>query len=289
MRLSSWGGERAKWGVIALAALVLITSTAACAESGSKEQAEDNKAASVPTPVPESDEHFTRLNWDLLNSDPDAYKGASVDVVGQIFLPPERDEGSVYFQMYADPKNSEWNTIVSYADGSLRVKEDDFVRVRGTVVGKFEGENAFGAALTVPVVTADSIRIVDATAAASPAVRTLPRRQIAQAGITITVQKVDFAEDETRVFLAVKNGSRSQFNLYSSSGKAVQRGRQFESTYSSGDYPELSSEILPGVFTSGVIVFPPMGPNAGLEIHLEGYSEDSSVGDYGSLTWSFRW
>jgi hypothetical protein len=174
--------------VVTIAAIALLTTVGACAGSGEKKSAGTTTGSSQPPPPPpESSEHFTRSNWDLLNSDPEQYKGASVDIVGKIFQPPERDEGAVAFQMYADPKGSEWNTIVSYGDSSLRLRVDDFVHVRGTVVGKFEGENSFGVKLTVPVVTADSIRVVDATAAASAAIRTLPRRQIAQAGITITV------------------------------------------------------------------------------------------------------
>jgi hypothetical protein len=237
----------------------------------------------------ESSEHFTRDNWDVLNSDPEGQKGASVDIVGQVFLTPERDQDGVYFQMYADPKNAEWNTVVGYADPTFRVKADDFVRVRGTVSGKFEGENAFGADLTVPVVLADSVKVVDAVAAASPAIKTLPRQQQSQAGITTTVQKVEFAEDETRVFVAIKNGSSAKYNFYSSSALAVQRGRQYESTYSGADYPELSSTILPGAYTSGVIVFPKMRPKAGLDLHLEGSSSNYDVGDYGTLTWRYHW
>jgi hypothetical protein len=275
--------------VVTIAVIALLATVGACGGSGDEKSAGTAASSQPPPPASESSEHFTRSNWDLLNSDPDSYKGASVDIVGQVFQPPERDEGVTYIQMYADPKNLEWNTIVTYQDSGLRLREDDFVHVRGTAAGKVEGENAFGAKLTLPVVTADSIRVVDATAAASPAIRTLPRRQIVQAGITITVQKVEFAEDETRVFLAVKNGSSAQFNFYGSSGKTVQGGRQYESTFSSDDYPELSSEIVPGAFTSGVIVFPKMRPSGGLEVYLEGSSENYDVGDYGTLKWRFRW
>lgn len=279
---------RPKAGLVALAILTLATTGVACGGGASNQAKNDTTKEATPPPA-ESSENFTRANWDLLNGDPDSYKGASVDIVGKVFQPPESDEGVMYIQMYADPKNLEWNTIVTYEDSGLRLREDDFVHVRGTAAGKVEGENAFGATLTVPLVTADSIRVVDSTAAASPALRTLSRKQVTQAGVTITVQKVEFAEDETRVFLAVKNGSSAQFSIYSSSGKAVQGGRQYESTFSWDDYPELSSEIVPGAFTSGVIVFPKMRPSGGLDVYLEGSSENYDVGDYGTLKWRFGW
>ena len=38
-----------------------------------------------------SSETFTRANWATVQSDPEAYKGARVDFVGQVFVSPERD------------------------------------------------------------------------------------------------------------------------------------------------------------------------------------------------------
>jgi hypothetical protein len=236
-----------------------------------------------------STDHFTRDNWDLLASNPDAYTGASVDIVGRVFVAPERDEGAIYFQMWADPKNSEWNTVVSYADGSLPIREDSYVHVTGTVQGKFEGQNAFGGDVSAPVIVADTAKVVDATAAASPSRAVLGRAQYAQAGITITVRKVELAADETRFFVSVNNRSSYEFNIYDYSAKVVQGGRQYEHEYSSADYPELSSDLLPGAFTTGVIVFPPLRPNGGIKLYLEGSSENSNVGDYGTLKWTFSW
>lgn len=268
-------------------ALALLAVAVGCG-SGKSDASGGTTTSATTTEAAESGEHFTRENWAVLDGDPEGHKGASVDIVGQVFTAPERDEQGTYLQMYADPKNSEWNTIVGYGDPKLKVKEDDYVHVSGTVKGKYEGQNALGADLTVPIVLADTVKVVDAVAAASPAIKTLPRQQQSQAGITTTVQKVEFAEDETRVFLAIQNGSSAKYDFYSSSGLAVQRGRQYESDYS-GDYPELSSTILPGAYTSGVMVFPKMKPNAGLDLHLEGSSSDYNVGDYGTLTWRFHW
>jgi len=41
--------------------------------------------------------------------------------------------------------------------------------------------------------------------------------------------------------------------------------------------------------TSGVIVFEPIPKDASLRLILEGYSDNSGVGDYGSLTRTFTW
>lgn len=70
-------------------------------------------------------------------------KGASVDVAGQLLERPEDTGEELAFQMFADPENSEWNTIVYTDQTDLNLDTDDYVRVQGEVLGAFEGENAY--------------------------------------------------------------------------------------------------------------------------------------------------
>ena len=118
-------------------------------------------ASPPPPPPPPPSEHFTRANWDVLATDPESHKGATVDIVGRVWSAPERDEGTLHFMMYVDPKNSEWETLVSFPDSSTRIASDDYVRVKGTVRDAYKGENALGAEITVPLILADSVSRVD--------------------------------------------------------------------------------------------------------------------------------
>lgn len=255
---------------------------------GSSTTAGPQTQPAITTQAPASDESFDRSNWDLLASDPDSHKGASVDFVGKVFSAPERDAKGVYLQVWEDVQNSNNNTIVAYADPSFQVSDGDYVRVTGTVKGTFKGKNAFGAELSAPTVIADKIKIVSATAAAPPALNTYGKATFAQSGITVTIRKVEFAASETRAFVSVRNNSGYNATVYSSSLKAVQAGMQIESTYSV-DYPELASDLLSGASTSGVVVFPKMNPNGNLKIVVEVNSENSDVGQYGTLTYTFTW
>ena len=269
------------------AAIMVVAAVAGCGGTSSKPTT-TAAAAPTTTAASASSESFDRDNWEL-ESDPSAHKGASVDFVGKVFTAPERDAKGVYLQVWEDARNSENNTIVAYADPSFQVQEEDYVHVVGTVKGKFSGKNAFGAQLTVPTVLAQTLKVVPATAAASPALSTLGRATSTQAGITISVSKVEFADDETRVFLRVHNGSNYGVSVYDSSMKAVQSGRQYDSTYSNSGYPEISSDLLAGAATSGVVVFPKMNPNGNLKLVVEANSEDSNVGRYGTLSYIFTW
>jgi hypothetical protein len=273
---------------IALALALLVSGC------GGKSAAKNTAAPSASTGATDeasgdSSEHFDASNWDVVESDPDAHKGARAEFVGKVFSAPERDAKGTYLQVWEDAQNSENNVIVGYADPNFAVEEGDYVRVVGTVKGKFTGKNAFGAELTVPTVIADTVKVVGATAAAPPPLAMLGRATGTQAGITITVSKVEFAAGETRVFVHVRNGSNASVSIYDSSAKAVQNGRQYDATFSTADYPQLSDDLVAGASTSGVIVFPKMKPGGSLKLILEANSDNSGVGDYGTLTYTFTW
>lgn len=272
------------------AALAVAASAVLAAGCGgsSGSSAESNSASTAGTTSGESSEAFDRSNWDLLASDPNSHKGANVDFVGRVFTTPERDEKGVYLQIWEDPANSESNTIVGYADPAFKVAQDDYVHVKGTVKGEFKGKNALGAEVSAVTVLADTLKVVDAVAAAPPALGTLGPRRQTQAGITVAIPKVEFAASETRVFVKVTNSSGSDATVYDTSMRAVQGGKQHDAGFSTNDYPELSSDLVSGASTSGVVVFPKMNPHGGLKLIIE-VSSDTNVGDYGTLTYTFTW
>lgn len=276
--------------VCGLAAGLAMLGLAGCGgeSEDATSDAPSTAASAATTEQSENSEHFTLDNWDLLAGEPDGHKGASVDIVGKIFLQSERDSDGVYFQMYADPAGSEFNTVVASRDTSLRVADGDYVHVVGEVTDAYEGENAFGAELNVPVVIASQVEVVDATAAAPPALETYSSAVHEMNGITVTVDKVEFAESETRVFTSVVNRSGADLSIHSFSSKALQGTKQFEPEFS-GDYPELPSDIVDGADVTGVIVYPSMDPTQGLRLLMEGYSDNPDIGDYGSVKWEFEW
>jgi hypothetical protein len=279
---------------LAIASSVLAVGGCGRDDSSSSATTTQTGAASVTVPTETDDENtgtiesFDRMNYDVLVTDPDAHKGARVTIVGKVFSDVERDADGTYFQMWADPQNSEWNTIVGSRDPELAIAADDFVRISGEVVGAYEGENALGGTVQAVRILATSVTKVDATAAAPPALKTLPKKRARSNGIILTVQRVEFAENETRVFLALKNNSSSEFTMYSSSGKAVSGGRQYESDYG-GDYPQLSDSVLPRAFTTGVVVFPRMDPDKPLRLRFEGSSDNYDIGNFGTLDFEFNW
>ena len=81
---------------------------------------------------------------------------------------PEVKGKQTTFQMFADPEHSDWNTVV-HADTSAvpsGLAGSDYVRVRGTVMGAFSGQNAFGANVKATEVQADSVETAESSTGA---------------------------------------------------------------------------------------------------------------------------
>ena len=270
--------------VLVLGALVSVAAVVGCGSTGETSQASQTTQASQASQASQTSqitaeapaEQFTRENWSELVSDPEAHKGARVDIVGRLLGAPERRDDGAYWQMYADPKNYEWNTGVRFADPSFAIAADDFVHVTGTVSGALEGENAFGDKVTLVAVFADTAEVVDAMAAASPASRTaVVNQSVDQHGIVITVEKVEFAPDETRGFVKVTNGSAATATFYDFiAATATQEETLYDAESQWEYYPSVEWELLPGMVSSGIIVFPALRPSQPVKIYLEAGSDD---------------
>lgn len=126
--------------------LVLLVGFVSClAVLGSR--GGDSVGQGSPSDAADSDELFTNDNYAELFSDPDAHRGEQVDVTGQLLERLENSGDELAFQMFVDPENIEWNTVVYTGQTDLDLNTDDYVRVRGEVLGSFDGENAFSAAV----------------------------------------------------------------------------------------------------------------------------------------------
>ncbi len=220
---------------------------------------------------PMSEDEITQMY-----SDPDSFKGRTLELYGRVFNEPEYDDDGVYFQMWGDPENGERNTIVACKDTSLKLQDDDYVHISGSVSGKHEGENALGSKITAPAIVADSVEVVTYQEACAPTLYTATVQTAAQTqcGYTVSVDSVELAEKETRVAVTVTNNGAAAFSIYDSSAKIVQNGKQFEREYNSyADYPELQSDLMVGASTTGIITFPVL-EKADFDITLTGSSDD---------------
>jgi hypothetical protein len=217
-------------------------------------------------------------------SNPKDFKGKYIKLDGRIFMAPEKGDGKIALQAQHDPDTSSYNFIVYTEDESLSFKTGDYIVADGEILGELKGENLFGGKVTAPVIQADSIEIQSYMDAVVPTIAeyTLNDLSFSQNGVTLKMDKVEYAEKETRVYATITNESEDKFRLDTYGIKLVQNGQQIEQDTSTGsayegNYPELPSEVLPGATSSGILVFPSMDYSTGFQLYAEGSSENWEV------------
>ncbi|MGD0279412.1 MAG: hypothetical protein ABSC11_08905, partial [Smithella sp.] len=85
------------------------------------------------------------------------FKGARLYIIGKIFQ-IEETEGKSALQIYI---THEFDSIIVYYKGNTNLYKDDFVKIYGEGGELFEGKNAFGAIITVPIINAKYLKKVN--------------------------------------------------------------------------------------------------------------------------------
>ena len=258
-----------------LAAVAMVISLVACGNNSSGQGSSEEQ-------IPMSNDEIKQMYADV-----NEFKGRTIELTGKIFGSIDYDSDGVYFQMYADPANYEMNTVVAYGNPDAELSDGDYVKVIGKVSGEFEGENMLGAKITAPVITADSAEVLTYQDAVAPTLYTyIPNEStLTQKGYSVTVEKVELAEQETRVYIKVENNGAGKFNLYSFNSLIIQNGKQYEEeTNYEADYPDVQTDLSVGVSTEGIFTFPAI-ENADFQIILEGSSDNWSE-DFESFTYN---
>jgi len=271
--------------IICFVLAVLLTFLCACGSEERQEETASQQPNEVSDSAGQSSEEadadavpLTESETRAMYSNPNDYKERIVELTGKILSAPEYDNDGVYFQMYADPENLERNTIVMYPDPDIDLNEDDYLRIKGIVSGTYEGKNMIGGIITAPMIYANSLETITYQEAVAPALYTIMSENLTQTqhGYSVSVEKIELAEKETRVYLKVENNGENRFNLYSFNSLIIQNGRQFEEeTNYRANYPEVQTDLSVGVTTEGIFCFPAI-ENIDFQLVLDGRSEDYS-------------
>lgn len=206
---------------------------------------------------------LTKQELQQLYSDVKKFKGKTVDFYARIFMNPSKDDKGTYVQVYANNEDDK-NTLIAIKDSNLDVKNGDIIHVIGVVEKEFEGQNAFGATIKIPIIIASKIEKSDYATAFSKAIKTIEvNKEQNQSGYIIKLKKVEISEKETRVYLSVINNmSKDKISFYTSGTTLIQGSNQLEKEMNfEANYPEINGELLPGVTGNGIISYVPIDLN----------------------------
>lgn len=201
---------------------------------------------------------------------PDDYKGKYITLTGKIHTEPVVEDGILYFQIYADPVNLSKDTVIKYL-GTESFTEGEYVKIDGKILGEREYENVLGGEIERMLIETENITKSNYIECCSPTIKEIKAdKTVEQHGYSVTVDKIEFAENETRVYLTVENNGSSNFSVYAFNMKMVQDKKQYEYVYDpKSDYEELQTDLLPDTVTSGIVVFPAMNPEKSLKLICE--------------------
>lgn len=271
-----------QWAIVGVGILVIVGLAIGLAVGlgGGKSSTTSTDRSIVP--VDNRNMTFTNENWGQVCSNPAGCEGAKVEgLVGKIFTAPEQSGSSVALQMFADPANSEQNTIVYYTGSdSGQFANGDLIKIEGTVGKQYSGQNKMGGMLIVPTISASSVAKTDANALITGGKEVIVTQQQHQNGVVIIVDKIVLRDNETDVFVRIKNNQPDKkANFYAFNAKLQVGNQQLDQDSAKQyQYGQISSEILPGVEVKGVLVFPAIGPpipaNGAVALHLEAHSEN---------------
>ena len=219
-------------------------------------------------------------NIDAVASKPDDYKGKYIKFYG-IVSTVEEDDDFYGCQVYIDlDYNNSVLLEIPKDTISEAPKPDDFLSIDAKIEDSRDGQTVMGVDSTWAYLKADSVEKTTYLDSFGKAETTweFTDKSIDQSGIKVDVTKVEFAKDETRFYVTVTNNSSDSASLWTSSAKVIQNSQQKDQSYGNywGDYPEVSSDIIPGASSSGIMVFDAMDP-AALQLYIEGSSDNWDI------------
>lgn len=249
---------------ITLTLFVTIIFVASC---GSKETA------------PEDRVYLEESEYDAALSDGDSYKGKWIKIVGKVFN-VDKDGEDLAIQAWYDPKDADQPFIVYLSKDLVdSVKVDDFILVDGEISGVFKGENALGGEITNPIIKAESVTVGTYDELYAPAESTKEVGETKdQHGLKVTVDRIEYAKEEARVYITVKNDSGDKASVYTFNAKAIQDGKQIdhEDNYDAGEYDDMG-DVLDGASKEGILRFQGLDPEKPVKIQIEAYSDNYEI------------
>lgn len=215
---------------------------------------------------------FVELSNDVY-SNADDYLGYHVSVKGIVFQVIGNSKNTKDIHVWLAPEENE-QTVIIQCETDTNIYSGDYISCEGYIKRVSKFKNDFGTTLITPIIHSTNIQKITYMEAMRPTLKTvrLNNAICEQYGYSITVNKVEFSDVETRVYITVKNKGSSDFTVYEDYATIVQNGKQYDTQYNrDANYEEIAHEIVVGASSSGVITFPAIKQND-FQFIIEGYT-----------------
>lgn len=228
------------------------------------------------------------LSYEELFRNNSQYVGKIVHYVGKIIQAQEDSSNSYTMRVnVTEKKYGLWEDDIFLNYQGNRVLEDEIVEFWGEVKGVKKYTTVLGASRSIPEIAVLRLEVLKnytggGTAPIKKAVEVGETNT--QSGFSVTLDKIELTDKQTRVWLTVKNNSKYKMSFYTYSAKLVQNGKQFEKESVFGQKQELPSEFLPNVEAKGVMVFPTISETGNVRLVIDKpHAQDMSFEEYSAV------
>lgn len=212
---------------------------------------------------------------------PTQYKGKYVKLSGQLLTEPDKEGDTIGIQAWHDIEHFDQD-FYARTDNADGIEKDDYVLVEGKIDGILTGENAFGGEVKCPLIVDAKVTKSTYIEVMEPTIAEIsPAASQDQNGVIVTVDKVEYAKDETRLYVTIKNTTDYNFLCGTYSAKLIVNGQQLDrddmnmTLYNSPELTELSHEVMAGTSASGTLVFPAIEQNTPFQFVLPDSHSDN--------------
>jgi len=225
--------------------------------------------------VVEERTYITEEEMEKVYISPEDYKGKYIKVSGRLCQDSKIREDEIYFEMYADPHGySKMTEVYYWGDDSFEL--DDVVTVDGKIKGSHVYTDIYGNEIVALMIESDNVIKGNYIDCFSPTIKEVVIDEtINQYGYAFTINKIEYAEDETRLYVMITNVGDAELNVSQNRIIIVQNQKQYKYQYNQfAKYESIETRLYPDTITSGVVTFPPMNPEESVKIYCEAYCVD---------------
>ena len=225
--------------------------------------------------MPEERNYVSESELEKVYISPDDYKGKYIKVSGRVAQDSKIQEDKIYFEMYADPHGYNNVTEIYYL-GENSFELGDVVTVDGKITGAHVYTDIYGNEVVALKIESDNVVEGNYIDCFSPTIKeVIIEETIDQYGYAFTINKIEYAEEETRLYVTITNAGDAELDVSENKIIMVQNQKQYKRQSNQfANYESIDTTLYPDTVTSGIITFPPMRTESGGKIYCEAYCED---------------
>ena len=276
--------------------VILALATIACSQIASTPQVKrDSTSQAKLASTSQTELRLSNDNWHLVLAEAKgaqkAYLGSDVDIRGKVAQVLATSDSESQFAIETNADISVGNRTLVGVGADPGLAEDQWVRVQGTLNSYWNTQNLLGAEIRLPVVTAKNV-VTITRADAYPSIITVRVEQsITRHELTITLEKLEIADSEKRVYIHAINNSPNKASLYAFDAVLVQGTRQIKRKELFGEeLEEPDTTLVSGTETQGILLFEPVSSdNSPVKLIWQGPRTDDYSASFDDWEWAISW